>query len=337
MSATSRDIARLAGVSQATVSRVLADKPNVNPETRERVQRVLDETGFVPNEQARAMRTRRTGNLGVMTGKLANPFYPQLVASLAQAIDGAGHRMTLWSSDQTAGEEAVAAAIGGGTIDGVILTTPTEDSPALRAALERDVPVVLVNRSIDSVRCDQVSSDNVAATRHLARYFWAHGHRRVAIIGGDERISTGRERRVSFIDEIDALGGTIPEDWRTACGYEHDAAKAAALKVLSGPERPTAICAINDVVAFGVLDAATSLGIEVPAELWVTGFDDVPMATWDRFDLTTMGQPIRDMAEDAVQLLLRRIDGDRRPYVHQKHPAPFSIRGSTAHAPDIAN
>jgi LacI family transcriptional regulator len=330
---TSRDVARIAGVSQTTVSRVLQNRGNVEESTRQHVLRALEETGYVPNLQARAMRMRRSGLVGVVTGRITNPFYPELLDGLAQAISAANLRMALWASDEPASSTVAVQAIRGGAIDGLIFTTATADDPALRQAVAQRLPIVLVNRSIPGLACDQVTSDNVVGGRLVAEYFLAHGHTDVAVIGGSDLVSTGRERRQGFVSVFAERGVEIPADRTPECDFTHDAARAVGLDLLGSRGRPSAVFCVNDLVAFGVQDAAHRLGIVMPDDLWVTGYDDIPMAAWDRIDLTSVRQPIEAMAQVAMETLAKRIHGSEDPFEHRRFGAELAVRGSTAGAP----
>jgi LacI family transcriptional regulator len=330
--ATSRDIARLAGVSQTTVSRVLQNRGYVEEGTRQRVLDALRETGYVPNMQARAMRMRRSGLVGVVTGRLTNPFYPELLDALARAIAGAELRMALWTADEPASSTVAVQAIQGGAIDGLIFTTATRDDPALKQAAAQQLPIVLVNRSIARLHCDQVTSDNVAGGRLVADYFLAHGRTRVAVVGGTDRISTGRERRRGFLAAFAERGIAVPPEWQPGCDFIHDAAREVGLALLGSRNRPDAVFCVNDLVGFGVQDAAHRLGIAVPEDLWVAGYDDIPMASWDRIDLTSVRQPVEEMAAYAVECLVRRIKEPGGPFGHRRFGAELVVRGSTGGA-----
>jgi LacI family transcriptional regulator len=331
--ATSKDIARIAGVSQSTVSRVLQNRSNVEESTRQRVLKALRETGYVPNLQARAMRMRRSGLVGVVTGRLTNPFYPELLDGLARAIAAAGMRMALWTSDEPASSTVAVQAIQGGAIDGLIFTTATRKDPALKQAVTQHLPIVLVNRSIARLRCDQLTSDNVGGGRLVAEYFLAHRRTAAAVVGGNDLISTSRERRRGFVSTFAEHGIEIPAERQPECDFTHDAAKNVGLDLLGSRKRPTAVFCVNDLVAFGVQDAAHRLGVAVPDNLWVAGYDDIPMASWDRIDLTSVRQPIESLAQVAVETLVNRIQKPDTPYVHRRFPAELAVRGSTAWAP----
>jgi len=331
--ATSRDVAKLAGVSQATVSRVLSGKTRVRPETERKVLHALEQTGYVPNGNARAMRARRTGTLGVVTGRITNPFYPELLDGLAQSISRRGLRMALWASDTDSGESAAVGAIQERMIDGLIFTTAAPESEALKNALSLGLPLVLANRSLDEVRCDQVTTDNFDGGRTVARYFLSAGHERVAVVGGLESVSTSRDRFAGFLRGCADRGIEVPPPMRAACEFTHDDALQVGRELLAGDDRPTAVFCVGDVIAIGLLDAAIELGLRVPDDLWVVGYDAIPMTGWKVVDLTSVSQPIATIAETAVETLLRRIESPETPFEHRRFNAELVVRGSTANHP----
>jgi LacI family transcriptional regulator len=334
---TSRSIAALAGVSQTTVSRVLAGHPHVSEATRRRVERVLEETGYTPNAAARTMRTRRTGVVGVVVGRVTNPFYPQLIEALHREITARRLQMSVWISEGDAedgGELAVLDAVRRSALDGLVYTTVTSDSPSLRAAVERGAPIVLLNRTIPELRADTVASDNHRGAEAVARYFLAHGHRRLGLVSGPANVSTTYEREAGF-----RAGAADPAwsdvDVHVVHGdFTHAGGADALATMLAGKRKPTAVFCVNDVVAFGVIDEARRRGLRVPDDLWVVGYDDTDMASWTSYDLTTVRQPVERMAKIGVDLLLERIAGrePRRPR-DIRLEAVLVIRSSTASAP----
>jgi LacI family transcriptional regulator len=332
---TSRDVARVAGVSQATVSRVLHNNPNVGEDIRLRVLKAFEDTGYVANTQARAMRTRRTGIIGVVTGQITNPFYPELIDALATSLNETGQRMILWTTGGSS-EPGAVDAIRSGAVDGVIFTTATGESEALNEAIRRRAPLVLTNRSIAGAPCDQVTSDNVTGGGTIANYFLSYGHTNVAVVGGPETISTGRERQAGFVAALEEAGVRIPlRRTPAAATFLHEAGMEIGMKLLRARDRPTAIFCVNDLLAFGVLDAARRLGIGVPDDLWVAGYDDVEMASWPSFDLTTVRQPTDAMAKVVVAMLLRRISSDAPlPFEHRRFVSELVVRSSTGAKPE---
>lgn len=334
---TSRTIAELSGVSQTTVSRVLRDDPNVSEGTRDKVLRVLEATGYAPNAWARALRLRSTGVIGVVAGAVTNPFYPELVEALNAVISRVGRQMSLWIASEgntrEAGERAALSAVEQGAVDGVIFTTVTPGSVALRAALERRAPVVLMNRTLEGLPCDSVSTDNVRGAWAVARYFAQHERRRPALITGPETVSTSRERESAFRAALAEVGGTAAATHVVRGDFTHTAGRAAMLALLETPDPPDAVFCVNDVVAFGALDGAREAGVAVPDDVWIVGFDDTRLASWAAFDLTTVRQPIAELAEVGLALLLDRLADRSAPFVSRRLPAEIVVRRSTAHAP----
>lgn len=325
---TSRDVARLAGVSQATVSRAFSNG-NVSAKTLEKVLNAAKSVGYVPNLGARAMKTGRVDTIGVVVADLNNPFYPEILDALTDYLDAAGQKVALWNSDGP-GNDAALEAINGGSVDGIIFTTVTEASAPLQAALTRHSPVVLINRIVDTLDCDQVSSDNAAGGAAVADYLLANGHTKIAFIGGPSSASTARDRRLGFSRRLHELDAPLPDEWSLQGPFSHDYGYSATEQLLSSAERPTAIFCSNDLIAFGALDAARASSIAVPDDLWVVGFDDIAMSAWPAFDLTTVHQPTRRMAEAGAEALLDRIADPTAPYKMLTFRSHLVVRGSTA-------
>ncbi|WP_244413035.1 LacI family DNA-binding transcriptional regulator [Ancylobacter novellus] len=328
--ATSRDIARLAKVSQATVSRVLSGHPSVQPETRDRVLAAVRQLNYRPNGMARAMRTNRTGNIGVVVSRLANPLYPQMLQILGQHLAEAGLRMMVWSTSEADEMNALSAARES-LVDGIIMTTATTNSSQLYDALKLNVPVVLINRVVEGWPCDQLSSDNYDGGRQVADYLVKAGRRRLGLIGGPAVASTIRDRLAGFRDGLASLGVALdPGCCVDAPMFSHQNGFAAASALLDLADAPDAIFCVNDVLALGACDAARTRGLNVPNDFWLVGYDDIEMSAWPAFDLTTVRQPLTRMTADAVSLLQDRITGVMREHSIKVLPNDLMVRGSTA-------
>lgn len=324
---TSRDVARVAGVSQATVSRALSGG-SVSPATREKILQAAKTVGYVPNLGARAMKTGRVDTVGVVVADLTNPFYPEILNALTEYLDAAGKKVTLWNSDGP-GNDAALEAINAGSVDGVIFTTVIEASAPLRAALGKHSPVVLINRTVDVLACDQISSDNEAGGRTVASYFVANGHRRIAFIGGPSVASTARDRRRGFAQRLNEADVPLAPERTLEGPFSHDFGYSATTRLLRSDEPPTAIFCSNDLLAFGALDAARAEGVSVPENLWIVGYDDIAMSAWPAFDLTTVHQPSRVMARAGAQALLDRIEHPTAPYKTLTFRSHLVVRGTT--------
>ncbi len=329
---TSRDAARLAGVSQSTVSRVIRGGANVAPETRERVHAAIQESGYRPHAAATAMRTQRTGTIGVVVANMANPFYPAMLESLGDELHRHDLRMILWNAASGAGEDAALTAIEERRVDGVMFTTATAESVSLQRAVERRSPVVLVNRAVPDLACATVDSMNEAASALIAGYFAANGHERVGFVAGPKQASTSRDRQRGFTSGVRTHGLRLLDDHVVDGGFTHEGGAQALHRMFDGSQAPpTAVFCANDLSALGVLDAARQRGIAVPGELWVVGYDDIPLASWTAYELTTARQPVPEMARAAVELLVERIAAPWRPPEHRRFPGDIVVRRSTAH------
>lgn len=325
----SRDVARRAGVSQATVSRVLLQKPNVRPETRERVLAVLEEMDYLPNANARAMRTSRTGTIGIVMERVTNPFYPELLEALGRSLAAADQRMILWLSEGSA-ELGAVEAIHERRTDGVIFTTVRKDSVALQEAVKTRVPFVLVNRNVPDLACDQVGSDNVAGGRAVAHYFLANSRQNVAMICGLKGVSTNDDRARGFLLGLADHGKSIKARNTIVGDFTHEHGMAALERLFrSRGSHPDAIFCVNDLIAFGALDEARTLGIAVPNDVWVMGYDDISMAAWRSYDLSSVKQRLDDMSRAAVELLMARITDRKRSPAVLRFPSNLTVRGST--------
>ncbi|CAA2158530.1 HTH-type transcriptional regulator DegA [Methylobacterium brachiatum] len=328
-SVTSRDIARAANVSQATVSRVLSGNPKVAAPIRERVLAAIEQMNYRPNGMARAMRTSRTGNIGVVVSRLGNPIYPEILQILGQQLTERGLRMMVWNTDER-DESTAAAAVRESLVDGLVMTTATASSETLFQAATLNLPIVLVHRIVEGWPCDQVTSDNRAGGALVADYLVRSGRRRIGLIEGEPLASTIRDRQTGFRERLQQLGRPLdPACTVRVQSFSHRSGFEAASHLLELADGPDAIFCVNDVIALGARDAARFRSIAVPGDLWLVGYDDIEMASWPAFDLTTVRQPLTHMIAEAVARLLSRIGGQPRPPEVVHLPNELVIRGST--------
>jgi LacI family transcriptional regulator len=331
---TSHDIAREAGVSQSTVSRALRGDPRVAPETSERVREVARKLRYAPNAAARSLITDQTRTVAVIITEIKNPFYPQLLDALHDELSLSGYRAVLLNErSDTHTSEHPAPEIQRGAVDGVVCVSLPLASKLPRMLTAHGMPVVLLNRTIDDPDPDRVVSDNVAGGALAAEELLALGHRRIGMIAGPQSASTGRDRAAGFRAALERAGHPLDEALVRTSDFSHQGGYQWATDLLRAPQRPTAIFCGNDVIAFGLLDAAKRLGLSVPDELSVIGYDDIEMAGWELFGLTTVRQPLEPMAKSAARLLLERIDDPRLPPRAQVFPVGLVRRATTGPAP----
>jgi LacI family transcriptional regulator, galactose operon repressor len=302
---TSFDVARLAGVSQPTVSRALRNLPGTSPETRARVLAAATELSYIPSESGRALSTRSTRRIAVVSEELTNPYYPELVEPIRRYLHASGLRAVVVT--HTEHGPVGLDVLADGSYDGVVLTTTLRQSTLPRDLTERGIPHVLVNRVLDQPESPSCAVDNAGGMRLVAGLVTELGHREIASLQGPVGTSTGRERGETLRASLRARGIRLPRHRVRRVAFDHDASLAAALELLAEPSPPTAIVCGNDVIALGVLSAAAASGISVPGALTVTGFDDIQAAGWPLIGLTTVHCDLEALARTAIELLLAEL------------------------------
>lgn len=330
---TSHDVARLAGVSQTTVSRVLNGSEKVLEATRERVMAAAEQLNYVPSAAAQSMRTRKTGAIGVIASDITNPFFPALLDALSRETHRHGFEMILWNHDDDAAAASVIESVSRGLVDGVCVASAVAGSTDIEMLRRIRVPLVFANRRIEGIAVDCVTSDNAGAARQAAAYLAGAGRTRIAAVFGTRNISTGPERESAFVGRLAEEGITIPERWTRRGPSSFETGYAAAQEILDAGDVPDTIYCNSDLIAFGAINAMRKRGVRVPEDVWIMGVDGLPMSAWEVFDLTTVRQPIEQMAERSVELLVERIHGSTAKPESVSLPTELIIRGSTAHHP----
>jgi LacI family transcriptional regulator len=330
--ATIRDIADLAGVSIATVSRVLNDKPDVAPETRETVLQVVREHGFSTNRGARGLSSGRTGMIGLMLPLVGDAYFGPLLAGAAEALYENDMRIvlapTLHKHDR---EVSVIERLMRGTTDGAILMLPEESADELIALQRQGFPFVVVDpreQPPEGIAC--VAAMHASGAKQATEHLLALGHRRIGAIAGARGWYATEERLAGFRAALAGAGILLdPElvvysDWRIPRGTE------AARELLSLPDPPTAIFGFNDNVAIGALHAARERGLSVPDDLSVVGYDDTEQSLIVTPRLTSVSQPLAELGRMGVSLLMRVLEGQRVEALRVELATRLVVRDSTA-------
>ena len=312
MSLTSHDVARLAGLSQSTVSRALRGDPRVAPSTRERVLAAASSLGYTPNALGRMLVEGATRTIGMVVTDISNPFYPNLIAPLHDELAELGYRMTLFT-ERLEGDGADAVSrlewLVDRGVDGVVLTTSTLEGTVPRELVRRGLPFVFLIRVVDDIPADSVSVDNALGASLIAAEVVRFGHRRVGAIFGPADASTGRDRERGFRAALTTADVPLPDDVIRRGSYTVDTGHAAMGELMALADPPTAVVCFNDLVAIGALNAAVALDLQVPRDVSLTGWDDLPMASWDICRLTTVRQSMNEMARAAARLIVERVEG----------------------------
>ena len=308
---TSYDVAREAGVSQSTVSRALADNHRISLETRTLVRETAERLGFTPSHHGRQLATRRTHRIGVLATELDNPFYMALLDPLHESLREAGYRTTLLTDP--AHTPIGFDELADGSIDGLILTTCRLNSTLPAALNRRGVPSVTLNRAVEPAVVDSCVVANSRGAALVAQQLLAAGHRRIAHIAGPSNTSTGRDRAAGFRRALASAGAPLDRSLLIRGEFTYEAGHAAMLDLASRDRPPTAVFCANDVLALGAVNAARGLGLRVPGDVSVVGFDDIPMASWEVLSLSTVRCDLRRLAVTAAELLLSRLGNPALP------------------------
>ncbi|HRF50119.1 MAG TPA: LacI family DNA-binding transcriptional regulator [Anaerolineales bacterium] len=337
---TQIDVARLAGVSRATVSYVLNRQTDgrvpISEATYERVTRAIAELGYEPDARAQALRSGNTHTIGVIIPDLRNPHFCEYATGIEQAARAAGYHMLLSSTALNADYGVgILEDLARRRIDGLILATSfILKAPAAQKTLarlrERSLPIVELSDQYD---VDCIASDYREATREMIAYLLGLGHKRIGFISGvDGAPEAGDDRFEPFHDMLRAAGLLDPKLIMN-CGPTIEDGYQAALELLRRADRPTAVLAINDLLAISVLRAAYDLGLRVPDDLSLAAFDDIPMARYLTPRLTTVSKDALWIGQEAFRLLHTRIQTPELPRQRVVGPAKLIIRESTGPAP----
>jgi LacI family transcriptional regulator len=329
---TIRQIADLVGVSQSTVSRALAGHPAISEDTRLRIAEAARTLNY--GEPKATSRQTATRMIGVVVAALHNQFYVHFLDYLHDELRAHGYHMTL-IIDSLLDEEAYLAfePLVHDFLDGIIITTASVSAPIVSSIKRLNIPTVLAVRSIDGLPFDTVEVDNEIAGQEAARHLFGLGHRRIGFILGPADTSTSRDRfngAVNFLAERNAMPA---DDWIHWGAYTHASGYSSLLALITGERQPTAVICGNDTIAIGAMEAARRRGIDVPGQLSIIGFDDIPISGWEMVQLTTVRQPIAEMAALAARRLIEQIRADA-PLAprHDRLPVSLVRRNTTGNA-----
>ena len=314
---TISDVARRAGVSAMTVSRVINTSGYVSAPTRRRVERAIEELGYVPNVLARQLRSKRTKTIALVLSDITNPFFTTIARGVEDVAAPRGFAVMFCNTDESAVEEAqYLQVLIERQVDGVLLVPTRRHGTSLRTLRAHGVPAVVLDRRVADPKVDSVRCDSEAGAYELARHLIALGHCRIAVLTGRRTISTSLDRVAGVRRALKERGLALDPDLVRFGGYnfgslnQSDGYDMAQAVLTSVSPPPTAIFAANNFIAFGVIRALVEAGLNVPGDMSVVAFDDLP-AEWaiDPF-LTVAAQPAYEIGRRAAELLLERIAGD---------------------------
>jgi LacI family transcriptional regulator len=327
--ATIRDVANIAKVSTATVSRYLNKSLLLPDETARRIEKACKRLAYRPNALAKRFSRGAAETIGLVTPEIANPFFASLAAAAEAEARRHGYSLLIMS---TGGDPDIEIEnidrLDSRDVDGLIVLTNRADDGRIRERISGRADVVLLDEDVPGAEVSRIFVENeqgaFAATSHLI----ARGHRRIAHIGGPADLFSARERYAGFVRALRQADLTPSESWIKFGDYDRESGLAATLDLFSKTPTPTALFAGSDYIAIGVLQALRQLGLEAPAALSIVGFDDMPFAEWLHPPLTTVRQPIAELGTLGVRTLIAALRGEPAPTGEVRLRTQLIERGS---------
>jgi LacI family transcriptional regulator len=324
---TIRDVAAQAGVSVATVSKVINGRYGVSAATFARVQAVIEEMGYEASLVAQSLRNHRTNVIGILVADL-EPFSTELLKGAADAIRHSGFELVVYSAggqraDHAGWERRYLSRLSGTLIDGAVLVTPTV------VDVHYGAPIVAVDPHTGVSDLPTIDSDNLRGARLATEHLIGLGHRRIAMLAGRADLQSAQLREAGYREALAAAGIPVDPDIVRAGDYDPDVSAEAVRWLLAQPQPPTAVFAANDVSAIATLGVARELGLRIPQDLSVMGFDNIPDSALCTPALTTVEQPIHEMGRLATDMVIKLIRGEPVDRTHITHDTPLVVRQST--------
>jgi LacI family transcriptional regulator len=305
MSATIKDVAKLAKVSVATVSRALNGHESVSEDARRRVIEAARKLRYVPHSAARSLITRRTQTIGVLLPDLHGEFFSELIRGIDQAARREGLHILVSCSHDDAKEAAAAIRTMSGRVDGLLIMSPHIDARLLKDTLPGSLPIVLMNTPVDDVGYDTIAIDNYRGAYAMTRHLVGRGYRSIAMIGGPEQNFDANERLRGYREALAELLPNTPA--RVFSGdFSEESGYRAGQRIIGLRDRPDAVFAANDMMAVGCQFALTEAGMQVPRDIGLAGFDDIPIARFMSPPLTTVRVQIAELGQQALERLVAR-------------------------------
>lgn len=329
--ATIKDVAAACGLSPATVSNAVSGARPVNAETRQRVLETVHRLGYSASTIARGLRMQRSWSVGFLIGDITNPYFPEVVRGAECALASKGYNLVLGNTDyHVEKQRAHLERFMDAHVDGLIVCSQSVLSAELRAMSSGGFPVVFINEYSESFGADYIGVDLDQGMMEACTHIWNLGHRRIAFIAGRACSEGAGDRQGSFLKTIRHFDPTYDEGQIVRGDFTYASGVEGARHLLSLSQRPTAVIAANDLCALGVIDAAETMGFNVPGDLSVLGIDDIPPASFPRVGLSTISIPKWELGLTAATMVLERIASPDRMQRRLKLIPHFIRRNTTA-------
>jgi LacI family transcriptional regulator len=327
---TIRDVAKVAGVSIATVSRVLSGKDSVSEAVRGRVLSAVERLEYRPNALARSLREENTKTIGLVVSNVMNPFFTAVARAVEDTASEKGYSVILCNADENPDkEESYLDVLLQKQVDGLIISPARETSRQLHRFVKAGVPVVFVDRSIEGLAIPTIRADGKKAIGRLVQYLAELGHERLAIISGPPEVISGGERLKAFLDSARGLGVKIPDEYVKFGNFRRESGRRTMRELFRLRRPPTAVFAANNLMCLGALQAAKEAGRGIPEDVSIASFDDIAWFELIEPPVTAIAQPIRELGTAAAGMLLNMVEEECDPE-SQVMEAELVIRDSCA-------
>lgn len=297
---TAKQVAHAAGVSLSAVSRAFAPSASLDHDKRKRILAAAEAIGYT-SPARRTAEIIAAGTITLVAGDLLNPFYPTVLDTLARRLQENGRQLLVYALAADADVDSATAQILASRPSAIIVTSAQLTSRMARACRQHQIKVVLLNRVQRDIRINAVACDNYQGGRDVGRLLLERGYRKIGFVGGIANTSTHVERSRGFRDVLADAGVGIHA--QASGDFDYKRAYCAGQALMSATDPPDAVFCCNDIMALAVIDAARKSGLRVPEDLAVVGFDDIPMASWDAYRLTTVRQPVERMVQETLSLI----------------------------------
>lgn len=335
------DVAEAAGVSIATVSRVLSGKGGVSAALADKVRQAAADLNFKPNRVARGLRRQHTQTIGVLVTDIQNPFFTSVLQSIEAILEPSGYVMLLCNSDEQPGREKIhLTTLQAEGVAGVIIAPTRSEAGRYQPVIDNGTPIVLIDREVPDLRTDNVVINNQDAASSAVNHLLGLGHKKIGLIAGPAHATTSTIRKKGYLQALRDAGIPIMNEYIQAADYKQCGGYEAMGRLLNLPDRPTAVIVLNNLMTLGALQSIQEHRLSVPGDVALLGFDDLPWAACLQPPLTVIAQPTYALGEAAAQLLVDRIHNPNRPFRKIMLEASLIVRASTAgtsaSVPDIA-
>lgn len=325
---TASDVAKAAGVSQPTVSRVFTKATSVNPQKAARVRAVAKELGYIPNLVARSLNSGQTFRIGVVLAYLKNGFFAEALQRLSKALNAQGYSVTVYFAGNSVEEiDNIVDGLLADQVDGIVLASISSSNMLVQRVRKSGIPCVLFNRGQTDPEASMVVASNFDGAKRATEFLIQNGHNRIVHIAGWRGALNGIDRREGFLAAMQ--NASIEPIACIDCHFRREVAMDETRKLFGSKTPPDALFVANDHMAFGVLEVLREeLGVRVPEDVSVIGYDDAPMASWKTFDLTTVRQPLSQMIEATCRVLIAEIKDRERVPENVVIPGELIVRRS---------